>query len=131
MANISYYVVWVGKLPGIYESWNECSTQVKNFKNSQYKKYPSFEEAYEAIQKSPPHAPWVLPPQWPFYLPKDVEIDEMESTNEDPCDYASSSSNQGGSREDYVRVTTEDKGKRVTIEGRAKHVGDLMKNLHM
>ena len=33
-----YYAVWVGKKPGIYETWDECKAQVDKFPNARYKK---------------------------------------------------------------------------------------------
>ena len=29
-----YYVVWEGLAPGIYDSWEECQLQVKNYKGA-------------------------------------------------------------------------------------------------
>ncbi|KAG5523693.1 hypothetical protein RHGRI_030617 [Rhododendron griersonianum] len=43
-----YYVVFVGKVPKIYESWIACSEQVTRFSGAVFKKYPSLEEANNA-----------------------------------------------------------------------------------
>ncbi|KAI8567569.1 hypothetical protein RHMOL_Rhmol02G0132100 [Rhododendron molle] len=43
-----HYVVFVGKVPGIYESWIACSKQVTCFPGAVFKKYPSLEEAKNA-----------------------------------------------------------------------------------
>ncbi|XP_058222744.1 uncharacterized protein LOC131332488 [Rhododendron vialii] len=43
-----YYVVFIGKVPGIYESWIACSEQVTRFSGAVFKKYPSLEEAKNA-----------------------------------------------------------------------------------
>ena len=32
MAKQKFYVVWKGKKPGIYTSWEECKKQIENFK---------------------------------------------------------------------------------------------------
>ena len=45
-----YYAVKVGKNPGIYETWAECEKQVKGFKGSKYKKFPTYDEALNFIQ---------------------------------------------------------------------------------
>ncbi|MGN0329121.1 MAG: viroplasmin family protein [Lachnospira sp.] len=40
-----YYGVRVGKTPGIYNTWEECKAQVHGFPGSQYKSFPTLEEA--------------------------------------------------------------------------------------
>src|SRR5690606_12701960 len=50
MANTKkFYVVWVGKRPGIYESCADCKAQIDGFKGAQYKSFPSFESAKKAF----------------------------------------------------------------------------------
>lgn len=44
-----YYVVWYGREPGIYTSWEECVKQTSGFKGAKYKAYPSREEAEQAF----------------------------------------------------------------------------------
>ncbi|MDE7407262.1 MAG: RNase H1/viroplasmin domain-containing protein, partial [Muribaculaceae bacterium] len=36
MARGKFYVVWNGWAPGIYDSWEECEAQVKNYPGAQY-----------------------------------------------------------------------------------------------
>ena len=43
-----YYVVWQGKLPGIYTSWDECKKQVQGVQGAQYKGFDSLAEAEQA-----------------------------------------------------------------------------------
>lgn len=50
MAKKKYYVVWSGKKPGIYLSWDECKRQVMGVKGARYKSYPTEEEAKLAFQ---------------------------------------------------------------------------------
>lgn len=45
----SYYVVWNGRNPGIYDSWNECSKQVFGFKNASFKGFHSLDDANAAF----------------------------------------------------------------------------------
>lgn len=49
----SYYVVWKGKKPGIYSSWNEVLKQVHGFPDAQYKKFPTQQEAVAAFDSEP------------------------------------------------------------------------------
>ncbi|MCI3927659.1 ribonuclease H family protein [Paenibacillus sp. TRM 82003] len=48
MANSKYYVVWVGKTPGIYTNWNDCKAQVDGVQGAKYKSYPTKAEAEKA-----------------------------------------------------------------------------------
>lgn len=46
-----YYVVWVGKNPGIYQRWSDCKTQIEGIENAKYKSFNSLDEANEAFAK--------------------------------------------------------------------------------
>ncbi|KAA9007536.1 ribonuclease H [Paenibacillus spiritus] len=50
MAKTKYYVVWVGREPGIYGSWAECRRQTDQFTGAKYKSYESRQEAEEAYR---------------------------------------------------------------------------------
>src|SRR3954462_11067841 len=39
------YVVCVGRVPGVYEDWEECRRQVHRFSGNSYKGYPTRAEA--------------------------------------------------------------------------------------
>ena len=56
MANIKkkYYVVWTGKEPGIYTTWNDCKKQVLGAVGARYKSFPSMDEARTAFAAGPP-----------------------------------------------------------------------------
>ena len=43
-----YYVVWRGRLTGIFESWDECKQQIDGYEGAQYKGYLTREEAESA-----------------------------------------------------------------------------------
>ncbi|MFY7671110.1 viroplasmin family protein [Tenacibaculum sp. MEBiC06402] len=47
-----YYVVWKGKKPGIYTSWEACKEQINGFEGAEYKSFASESEAKVAIKKS-------------------------------------------------------------------------------
>lgn len=40
-----YYAVKVGRIPGIYETWNECKEQVDSYKNAVFKGFNDFQPA--------------------------------------------------------------------------------------
>ena len=39
------YVVYKGKVPGVYDDWEECRRQVHRFSGNSYKGYPTRVEA--------------------------------------------------------------------------------------
>ena len=45
-----YYVVWKGRKPGIYTSWEDCEAQVKGFQGAQYKAFPTKAAAQAAFK---------------------------------------------------------------------------------
>jgi len=44
-----FYVVWDGNEPGIYDSWEKCKLQTKNYPQAKYKSFPNKETAEEAF----------------------------------------------------------------------------------
>lgn len=48
-----YYVVWVGRRPGIYTTWEDCRAQVHGMKGARYKSFATREEAEEAFSVMP------------------------------------------------------------------------------
>jgi ribonuclease HI len=49
LAQSKWYVVWVGRKPGIYTAWNECKAQVDGVPGAKYKSYESKAEAERAL----------------------------------------------------------------------------------
>lgn len=45
------YVVFIGRVPGVYDSWAECQRQVMGFLGNSYQSYPTREEAEETFQE--------------------------------------------------------------------------------
>ncbi|CAF1044314.1 unnamed protein product [Rotaria sordida] len=44
-----YYVVRQGKIPGIYNTWNECKEQIDRFSGAEYKKFDKHSDAQEYL----------------------------------------------------------------------------------
>ena len=42
---MAWYVVYRGRVPGVYATWARCNVQVIGFKNNSYKSFPNKEEA--------------------------------------------------------------------------------------
>lgn len=51
MAKKKYYVVWEGHKPGIYDNWNACLLQTKNYPKAKYKAYLTKKEADKAFEE--------------------------------------------------------------------------------
>jgi len=49
MAKNKFYVVWVGKQPGIYTGWAVCKKQVEGYNGAKYKGFPTKELAEAAF----------------------------------------------------------------------------------
>lgn len=45
-----FYVVWEGRAPGVYDSWEECEAQVKGFPGAKYKGFSSQTDAVAAFR---------------------------------------------------------------------------------
>ncbi|MDD2961515.1 MAG: ribonuclease H family protein [Muribaculaceae bacterium] len=48
-----WYVVWEGRAPGIYNSWEECRLQTEGYEGAKYKSFISQEKATEAFRGDP------------------------------------------------------------------------------
>ncbi len=49
MSKQKFYVVWKGRAPGIYTSWEACKQQVHGVQDARFKSFPTKEEAEEAF----------------------------------------------------------------------------------
>ncbi len=45
-----YYVVWKGKRPGIYRSWEACKSSIAGIKGAQFKSFATLQEAKQAYE---------------------------------------------------------------------------------
>ncbi|MBB6328870.1 ribonuclease HI [Algoriphagus iocasae] len=52
MTKRKFYVVWNGREPGLYESWEECKNQIYGFTNAKYKSFPTHDLAIQALNSS-------------------------------------------------------------------------------
>ena len=60
MAKSKTYVVFVGRQPGIYETWDECKAEVENFPGARFKGFYSKEEAVMAYREDDASASMAL-----------------------------------------------------------------------
>jgi ribonuclease HI len=74
MKKAKYYVVWKGKKPGIYSTWEACEAQVGGFPDAQYKAFSTLKEAERAFAskyasysgKPASNQKWLLSPHPPL-----------------------------------------------------------------
>jgi len=45
-----YYTVWKGHRTGVFETWDDCKSQIANFEGAQYKSFSTFELAKTALK---------------------------------------------------------------------------------
>lgn len=50
MAKQKFYVVWVGRKPGVYTSWTDCQNQINQFEDAKYKSFETKASAEEAFK---------------------------------------------------------------------------------
>lgn len=50
---MKYYVVWEGRSPGIYTSWDDAREQIENFPGARYKSFTDQDEATRAFRGNP------------------------------------------------------------------------------
>ena len=48
-----YYTLWKGHHNGVFESWEDCKAQIKDFKGAQYKSFSTFEAANDSLRAFP------------------------------------------------------------------------------
>ena len=68
MAKQKYYVVWIGKKPGIYDSWAKCQEQVNGFPNAEYKSFTRKEDAERAFKDIEAYKSGLSPKKKTFYV---------------------------------------------------------------
>lgn len=83
-----FYVVWRGRRPGVYDSWETCAQQVQGYSDALYRGYPTRELAERAFRLGPEavHLPlWQLAepgPQTPA-----LAVDAAASQPRGPVQY--------------------------------------------
>ncbi|MBR9913677.1 MAG: ribonuclease H [Algicola sp.] len=45
-----FYTVWKGHHTGVFESWDDCKAQIKDFQGAQYKSFATFDAAKKALK---------------------------------------------------------------------------------
>lgn len=61
MSKNKFYVVWIGREQGIFDSWEECKKQIDGFAGAKYKGFTTYEQALLALQSYPSNTNIVNP----------------------------------------------------------------------
>lgn len=96
MAKKEAYVVFEGRMPGVYLTWSDCEAQVKGFSGAQYKGYSTLEEAERAYSSSigestPSEQKDILT----MYDINSISVDAACSGNPGPLEYRGVDTNTG------------------------------------
>lgn len=54
VAKEKYYAVRMGKIPGVYRTWEECKLQVDGFSGANYKSFPTLGQAEQYLRENVP-----------------------------------------------------------------------------
>ncbi|KAK1609672.1 hypothetical protein QYE76_033345 [Lolium multiflorum] len=70
--NMTYYVVYHGRVPGVYEDWEDCRRQVHRFSGNSYKGHAQVLSVGSCSRNSPREVPLYTrpPPQHTFAAPQ-------------------------------------------------------------
>lgn len=52
MLKQKFYVVWKGRVPGIYDSWEACNAQISGFAGAEYKSFKTRTMAEDAFKNN-------------------------------------------------------------------------------
>lgn len=47
-----FYTVWKGHHTGVFESWEDCKAQIKDYQGAQYKSFATFDAAKKALKEN-------------------------------------------------------------------------------
>jgi len=86
-----YYVVWIGKTPGVYETWPLCEAQVKGYVGARFKSFPTQVAAWAAYKEGPTQSPAQQPQMdWRRVAeidPNGIAVDAACARNPGPLEY--------------------------------------------
>lgn len=69
-----FYVVWIGRKPGVYKHWADCAEQVNGFPGVKYKSFETEKQAQEAFRAG--WQDYIGKTTWPS-LPPEVIADSI------------------------------------------------------
>lgn len=83
----AYYVVWNGRCPGLYATWEACRAQVDGFPDAAFRKFTSPEAAARAWADGPGAAQDECPPRPASFVVGALAVDAACAGNPGPMEY--------------------------------------------
>ena len=125
-----YYTVWKGYHIGVFETWDDCKSQIKDFQGAQYKSFATFEAAKQALKGN--YKDYVgKTSKFKSELTK-IQLDKIGSPNYNSISVDAASSGNPGKME-YRGVDTKTK-KQLFIQGPfdegTNNVGEFLALVH-
>ena len=99
MPEKKWYIVWSGKVPGVYDTWEECSAQVRGVKGAKFKSFKGIsrneaeeifkngENSAQTLRHSAAKASDITEGDIPTPNPDAVAVDAACSRNPGPMEY--------------------------------------------
>jgi ribonuclease HI len=82
-----YYVVWNGRVPGLYASWAACCAQIDGFEGGRFSRFDSPERAARAWERGPTDEPAVAGARPSRFPDGALAVDAACSGNPGPTEY--------------------------------------------
>ncbi|MEN9216569.1 MAG: viroplasmin family protein, partial [Gloeomargarita sp. HHBFW_bins_162] len=87
MTRAKVYVVWRGRRPGVYRTWDDCWAQVRGFSGAQYKSFPDQATADRAFRGNEVNLSTPTPRLEPGYVRQSYSVDGACSGNPGVMEY--------------------------------------------
>lgn len=125
-----YYTVWKGHHTGVFDNWDDCKAQIKDFKGAIYKSFKTFEAAKKALKEG--HKDYVGKNKTFKSELSDEQLKKIGQPNYNSVSVDAASSGNPGKME-YRGVDTKTK-KQLFIQGpfeeATNNVGEFLAIVH-
>ena len=124
-----YYAVWKGHHPGVFESWDDCKAQIKDYQGAQYKSFATFDAAKQALKGN--YKDYIIKGKFKSEL-SEAQLKKIGQPNYDSISVDAASSGNPGKME-YRGVDTKTK-KQLFIQGPfeegTNNIGEFLAIVH-
>ena len=124
-----YYTVWKGLHTGVFESWDDCKAQIKDFEGAQYKSFETFDAAKQALKGN--YKDYISKGKFKSEL-SDAQLKKIGQPNYNSISVDAASSGNPGKME-YRGVDTKTK-KQLFIQGPfeegTNNIGEFLAIVH-
>lgn len=125
-----YYTVWKGHNTGVFDNWNDCKAQIKDYQGALYKSFPTFEAAKAAFKGN--YKDFIGQPKTFKSTLSPVELQKIGQPNYNSISVDAASSGNPGIME-YRGVDTKSK-KQLFIQGPfpegTNNIGEFLAIVH-